>query len=251
MKKIAVLSVILGLAAPCIMAADIQVGYSGSGYGQWQTGQGGEFTLTPSTTPTSLNPLGVTLDYAGVTRNIGQSGSFQTFCIEENEYIYPYNRPAQGTLSDAAIYGGVGGRVGSPGNTYDPLSVGTAWLYKQFAEGTLDGYDYTTVDGRHASASQLQQAIWWLEEEVNLDHPAQNIFAAQVLAIYGGEVGARANNVDSTGHRQIGVMVLNLTYDDGQSVGQDQLVSIPDGGMTLMLLGLGFSGLAVIRRKVA
>src|SRR4029077_5677849 len=79
-----------------------------------------------------------------------------TFCIEDNEFVYPdtlYNQ----TINPEAIGGGDGGP--HP----DPVSQGTGWLYSQFAAGTLPGYAYGV--GRLASADLLQKAIWFLEEE--------------------------------------------------------------------------------------
>jgi hypothetical protein len=46
---------------------------------------------------------------------------------------------------------------------------------------------------------------------------------------------------------EYGVYVLNLT--SGTTNNQDQLILVPDGGLTVMLLGLGVGGLALISRK--
>lgn len=58
----------------------------------------------------------------------------------------------------SAVWGGVG-------PTGDPISKATAWLFSQFASGSLSGYDYTVGSGRATDAGNLQKAIWWLEQE--------------------------------------------------------------------------------------
>lgn len=252
--KIAVGAVLLSaIGAPVAMATNIQVGYSGAGYGPWQTGQGGEFTLTPydvnPNTPVS-QISGRSLDYSLTTSSQGIAGSFQTFCIEENEYIYPYGYSgrtvAVGTLSDTAQFGGIGGtKVTVNGVTSDALSIGTAWLYKQFAEGKLVGYSYS-VNGRLTSADQLQRALWWLEGEA-VD--PNNIFSQAVVANFGSVGAAMADN-----NGAIGVKVLNLKYYNANGTfeaGQDQLVSVPDGGTTCAFLGIALAGMGLIRRKIS
>jgi hypothetical protein len=96
----------------------------------YYSGNGGEFNITGT-------PFTGNYDPKAIVEN-----GFETFCLEKNEYItiggkYYY------TVSDSAIRGGVGGP--SP----DPISIGTAWLYSQFARGTLQNYKYDdpTCDG--------------------------------------------------------------------------------------------------------
>jgi hypothetical protein len=92
---------------------------------------------------------------------VGVSGSyFQTFCVEHDEFVTPgttYNF----NVSTAADNGGVNTNSG------DPLGCRTAYLYTQFWNGTLSDYDYELGSGRAASATALQQAIWYLENEVS------------------------------------------------------------------------------------
>ena len=102
-----------------------------------------EWTCTSGLTPAGYVPG--TRDMVAMP-----NGSIQSFCIESSEYINPTSYWVN--LSSAANEGGVPGGV-------DPLSVGAAYLYSQFAEGTLAGYDYTNTGvGRKTSAGQLQQA---------------------------------------------------------------------------------------------
>ncbi len=43
-------------------------------------------------------------------------------------------------------------------NTLDPLSKGAAWLYLQFSDNSLAGYQHN-----EANANLLQRAFWYLE----------------------------------------------------------------------------------------
>ncbi len=227
MKKLGFMLLLVAAVASPATAGTVT--FSGSTYA---SGVGGEFTFTVN---------GGSLDishYSTLTSNIGATPSFQTFCLEANEYIqqgYTYNV----ALSDSAVLGGI---TGGPS---DPISVGTAWLYSQFATGTLAGYDYGA--GRTTSAAALQNAIWWLEGEGG----AKNSF---VLA---AETALGLNDTTvkyDAGTNNYGVYALNLTADTcaGGYSGpncQSQLVYVPDGGATLMLLGGALVGIGALRRK--
>jgi len=229
---------LLVVASPAL-ANEIQVGYSGSAYGPYQADSGGEFTLNDINPEGWLNLSGYV---AGKTSNFGGITSFQTFCIEGTEFLNPYAQVYNAKLSDTAMYGS----QPAPG---DPLSVGTGWLYSQFAQGILAGYNYSgTVAERKASAALLQNAIWWLEGEEGITYTASNLFMLAVVTQFGSQSGAQAN-----GASMFGVYALNLwTGDDPtQNRAQDQLFySTPDGYATLSLLGLGLCGLMVASRKM-
>lgn len=226
MKKIiVVLAVAVALCLPHMAVADTvkSVGTGGtySGYGPYQTGIGGEFTLLPGGFAIS--------GYSANTSNLGGfAGTFQTFCLEKNEYISAgvlYNV----VLNSMAVNGGTGGP--NP----DPLSVGSAYLYEKFATGTLAGYNYGA--GRAGSAAQLQNAFWMLEGDIAYSNA--NTYIALVEGLFAGQAGAIA---DYTGGS---VKVLNLTLPNGQ----DQLVYVPEPS-TFILLGLGMIGMAGVRRKM-
>lgn len=195
---------------------------------------GGEFTLTPDgwldlSSYSQLMKTG--------NPSLGDIISFQTFCIEHSEFINQttYN----GVLNTNAMDGGVG-PLG------DPISKGTGWLYSQFASGVLSGYDYLLTDiERRASAAKLQEAIWMLEGEQAF---ASNSFITLLLqqpAFFNDLAAAKAD-----GGAAYGVSAINLTNLSG-GLAQDQLYfhSVPDGGMTLMLLGMTLSGLAALPRR--
>ena len=192
---------------------------------------GGEFTIYNHGQPWEANYSPKAL--AGYL--VPGASGFQTFCLEVAEH---FTSPADVVLNDKAIYGGVG-----PAG--DPLSVGAAWLYALFATGSLPGYDYDdTGVGRKASALALQKAIWYLEDEISA--PAEGAwFVAQAVATFGGDLAnAKADN-----NWQYNVAVLNMYEPGTGNLKQDMLVYLPDGGMTLVLLGGGLLGLAAIRRK--
>ena len=235
LKTIAAVGLVAGMAATVSAVPDATVtvvrtaGYydPASGYG------GGEFTMkgSPWANPAHYDPATLV------------SGGFQTFCMERNEGLS--GQPFHAYLNTEAVNGGLGG--GSP----DPLSIGTAWLYKQFAEGNLAGYDYTPGAGREASARALQEAIWMLEDELPV---AANPYIALVVSKYGTLAAAKADYDPATAG--FTVRVVNLYGIDRVTGGtdwsakkQDMLVYLPDGGMTLVLMGSGLLGLALIRRK--
>jgi hypothetical protein len=250
------------LLASVAMAGQLQSGYAGSGYGAYQTNQGGEFTLNP------INPTGWLdlSDYSAKTetktKNIGVDGTFQTFCIEGNEYIYPYAATYNVSIDRNAIDGG--------GNTTpdgDPLSVGTGWLYSKFASGNWSGstvtYSYevtdnTTLQARKSDADLLQKALWWLEgEETSIAfYDSNNKYMVAVLAAFGqsGDTIAQAyDRASANGGWHYGVYALNIkAYPSSGSLDQTQLYyHVPDGGLTVILLGLSLGGLAFLSRKFA
>ena len=116
---------------------------------------GGEFGATQFS--------GMTFPALGPGVAVG-TNPFQTFCVEGNEHL-PSGVLTNWTLGTASSAGGNGG--GSP----DPLSPQTAYLFSQFWNGDLSGYDYAPLGGtipgvnRRTSANDLQAAIWYLEDE--------------------------------------------------------------------------------------
>lgn len=191
--------------------------------------------------------------------------SFQTFCLERTSYF-----PASNGWTGWAVYdisyslnydgwamSGGGGASGTP--LHDEISRGTAYLYSQFAAGTLAGYHYTEINAnvnvganRVESALKLQRAIWYLEDEMTYAEATAggNIF----LDLLGGMgSGTAFQNIlawktqNNDGFYNVGV----LNIGAGPAYGyQDQLVAfpVPDGGRTLMLMGLAMGALWVARR---
>jgi hypothetical protein len=155
-------------------------------------GSGGEFTATPS------SQLAAVLD---------SSAPFYTFCMEGNEYI-SMGSTYDVVLNTGSVKGGVGGQTQT---NFDPLDPRTAYLYSNFAAGTLTGYDYNTAYGhRSDSAQALQNVIWYLEGEITtlsstgLEHTfyldAQNsgwtnLGNVRVLSLYDAGYAGNANHV--------------------------------------------------------
>jgi hypothetical protein len=185
---------------------------------------------------------------------VGGGGGFQTFCVEYNEHFYP-GTTYWASISDRATYG-------SQYPTGDPISIGTAWLYSQFAAGTLgqstpspsDNYNYTSGSGRVASAGLLQQAIWFLEGETG---GVDNLYVALARAtLHLGNAGLQG---DQGGAYEYGVRALNMwssatTHNQSTAI-QDQLVVVPEPTTiiagALLLLPFGVSTLRILRKKRA
>ena len=173
--------------------------------------------------------------------------NFQTFCLERST--------ATGAgvfaLNTNAVNGGPG--AGPDG---DPLSVGSSWLYSRFARGILSDYNYTPGGGinvpgtRNDDARLLQNAIWALENELAAPAAGTNKFYDAVIAKFGA--GAAADAAEG----QNGVYVLNIWgFDDAGNPTidrQDFMVHlcVPEGGSTLIVLGLSLCGLSLFRSRL-
>jgi hypothetical protein len=237
-KSIAIILGFILLLASSAMADQVRVGYPGSTYGPYQTGSGGEFTLTPVTGWLDLS------HYDAVARNAGgSSGSFQTFCLEGSELISGYNHTYNADINQNAVWGGIG-----PAG--DPLSIGTGWLYSMFASNNWESdlkYNYPGLISRKADAGLLQNAIWWLEGEEGILYEAKkNKFMDAAVARFGSQDGAKAD-----GGWLFGVYALNLTTANGGRV-QDQVyfkgIPVPEAGSTLLFLAMAFVPLALSYR---
>lgn len=204
----------------------------------YQMGYGGEFLATPD-----ADSFYVLDSYSPQAK---LNNGFFTFCLERAARV-TFEKAHNAVVNDVVV--GLGGRKGGL-NGVDALSNGTAWLYQQFATGTLEGYDYTA--GERSTARKLQTAIWWLEGEVPLARPKENPFLRLAIDHFNGKVPSRADNDGS-----FGVQVLNLGKSPKSAI-QDMLVysppestgsPVPDGGDTLLLLSTSLLTLALVQRK--
>jgi hypothetical protein len=171
----------------------------------------------------------------------GGSGSFETFCLERNEY-FSYGQTLQvRSITNRAMAGGVGGAVGGA----DPLDQRTAYLYTQFRAGTLSNYDYSNAALRPGDADALQNAIWFLENEITSVSGQAATWVTQANSAVSGGIWSGLGNVQ----------VLNLYRGTNFAThAQDQLyiTPVPEPETYMMLLaGLGLMGFVARRRQKA
>ncbi len=192
----------------------------------YSTSPGGEFTVTLDPSDAG-DPMFAYIyhNYASVAT---LNGGFETFCVNES---IPFNSPANATLTPGAI------------------TAGTAFLYYEFAKGNLVGYDYTTLGatGRGLSAWELQNAIWKLQGQTVYDQSAASVFltSAQFTSVFATLADAKVLN-----NGALGVDQLDLGQVNGSRVYQPMLALVPDGGTTIMLMGIALGGFGLISRKL-
>jgi hypothetical protein len=166
-------------------------------------------------------------EFTAVTTGLG---TFQTFCIEYDQefgpgYTYQYNQNTGAVSGDA----GVDATDLKTGLPMDNISLGTAWLYSQFRAGTLTldtGLGTYFGASRNANAGELQQAIWFLEDETG---GVNNGY----VALAENKLGKTLAQIEADSNGAYNVIALNLfaggndTHDTPGSFAQDQLAIDP------------------------
>jgi hypothetical protein len=128
--------------------------------------------------------------------------------------------------------------TGGDANGRDYLSSQTAWLYTQYRDGALAGFD-----GSVNASAALQWAIWQLQNEVSVP-------VGQTYSDLANSFIALADQVVADGFTGIGdVRVLNLVNADGTDA-QDQLTLLPEPS-SLELLALSAVALFIGRNRFA
>jgi len=171
-------------------------------------GGGGPFTITINT--------GFARSAALEQMRLKQN-PFLGFCLEYTEHItLTGNQHYYVNVSQQAINGG-----GGPNP--DPISLVTAYLYNQYRAGNIA----TTPQG----AADLQNAIWWMEEEITA---GQRSTAAATL-INNAKTVLGLNALSDTALRALnangayGARVLNVYSNETMTaLNQDMLAMVPE-----------------------
>ena len=195
----------------------------------------GAYSSATKDTVTALND-GASWGYG---QGLAKPGSeyFQTFCTELLEEYTPGGLYPVSSIGNNALYDGTGHAV--------PITLGVAYLYSQFAAGTLGGYDYNYGAGRSATAGDLQSAIWMLLSETS------GTLATWVSNDLTSGLGSNTSAWTQDANGAYGVEDMTL---DNPGLAQDQLVIVVPESTTmiagaLLLLPFGASTFKILRKK--
>jgi len=237
------IKLVVGLASAMVLAPSLFASLSVTLYqdtGNYTAGDGGEFRAVGNA---DLNSVVDWSAYSAATSASQQY--FQTFCTETSEYFTPGNTYTISSIGNNALYNGTDHPV--------PITLGVAYLYSQFAAGTLAGYDYGYGSGRVLSAGNLQQAIWYLLGEYQDGAQVAGAALDALKAVTGtgpGDVFASSADWTSAANGAFGVQDMVLSTP-GQA--QDQLVIVPEPTTmiagALLLLPFGVSTVRILRRN--
>jgi hypothetical protein len=184
----------------------------------------------------------------------GQTG-FQTFCLQTGVDVDP------GSGSYPAVTYNYSLSLATTPDGF-PLKEGTAWLYSQFAQGTLNNFDYSNLGtsltpGSSASRAidngALQSAIWYLQGGQTwpgyVPGGIGNIYYDDAENYFGT---VSALDADATLSTDFGVNVMNLTDANGAPA-QNQLIylnsAVPDHATTWELLAGSLAALTIFTHR--
>jgi VPDSG-CTERM motif len=219
MRKLFLTTILTGF-----MGASVALAIPGSGTitmtgGDFEYSDGGEFTATVAGFP-----------------------SFQTFCIEiQHEF----------TLGGTYNYTLGQDTHGAPPSTASPvLNLGTAWLFSQFGAGHI-------AIGSTTQAGEFQAALWYFQGQgVNGNGafsgpgfgdglPGANAYTDEAITAL---TGLGLDALDPSNGKFF-VSIIESSNANGAPA-QDWLY-VPDGGTTVVLLGIGLMGLVLVSRRFA
>jgi hypothetical protein len=234
MKKLILATVLTGLMGVSVALAIPSSGTITVAGSPLEYSDGGQFTATVSGYP-----------------------SFQTYCIEIN-HEFSLGGTYNYTLGQATH--GI-----PPAGAAPFLNLGTAWLYSQFEANALGILNITTT----VQAGELQAALWYFQGQgVNANGafsglgfgdglPGANAYTDAAIAALGGGALGLANAITASGGAY-GVDIIQSSSTGANGVvtpAQDWLYesvpSVPDGGATVMLLGIGLMSLVLVSRRFA
>jgi hypothetical protein len=252
MKKLLVLVIALAIVSSAMANVSIRRhdGYYKTGVSPYYTG--GEYTLHSTELASEYGVY-----YSSKAKY--SDGSLQSFCVEFDENVSSWEWYSY-SIDTYAIKGGTDTTTPS-GYNKDTLSVATQWLYYNFAKGTLD-YEYDDIsadndsDGvwRADDAKDLQEAIWFLEEEYAT---SSNKYLDAAMAEFGASDYASLQSLflfDISGYGYLAnVKVLNpydsnLDPECSEYYKQSQLILVPTPG-AILLGSLGVSLVGALRRR--
>ena len=228
MRKLLLTTVLTGFMGASVALAIPASGTITVNTGTFEYSNGGEFTATVAGYP-----------------------SFQTFCIE-----------IQHEFSLGGTYNYILGQDthGAPPSTASAvLNLGTAWLYSEFGHGGI-------VISSTAEAGEFQAALWYFQGQGansngDFGSPTQTWNNGLPTALspigqgdtYTDEAIAALTgmglNASDPSKGMFSVSIIESSNADG-SPAQDWLF-VPDGGTTVILLGIGLVGLVLVSRRFA
>ena len=150
--------------------ADLAVGDIVTQFNGLNAGRGYMFTYSSVSNEGQMRATGASIpSTAAYVSTTSGTNYFNSYCVEEGTSI---TNNAQ--YSAQLNYTG-SSTMNSAGNA---LTLGAAYLYQQYAAGTLSGFNYTN---RAASATELQNAMHILTTQPYATNWSSNTFLSQLL----------------------------------------------------------------------